>query len=284
MAASRTALQGSAALLIWGNQVNFTATDERDLNDWWTNEHIPERLDLPGFNVARRYYYLDNSTETNEFKTGTVQAEPKNAPTDAVSHYMALYDVDSLESLTSPAYMQALDNPTPATQKFMPVLARMNRSACKILVSVVRKDLVNVMKAGTGGTMAHVIFNAPTSTENRADLIAWIGGEGWKMTQEFFSGILSTTLLEQDEDATHAGNATSSYKDVSFQHQQQKSGNGSEGQKKWMMLVEFAEPFRAPWATYQLKCKALAEGFVRFGVDLSSLREEIYGLLVSVAK
>ncbi|KAL2423828.1 hypothetical protein ABEF94_008553 [Exophiala dermatitidis] len=54
-----TLLRGTASLIIWGSIKKKTTTtsttvDEEALNAWWTNEHLPERLAIPGFLRTRR--------------------------------------------------------------------------------------------------------------------------------------------------------------------------------------------------------------------------------------
>ena len=97
-------------LILWGS-VDSATVDEDALNDWWTNEHLPERLRLPGFQLARRYRAL----------------EPKNGQNE----YLALYEVWNVQDLATPEYLHALNHPTDRTVQFMPCLAKMNRFACR---------------------------------------------------------------------------------------------------------------------------------------------------------
>ena len=57
--------------------------DEADFNRWYEEEHIPERLAIPGFLRARRYR--------------AVLGEPK---------YLALYDVESPAVFSSSEYLK----------------------------------------------------------------------------------------------------------------------------------------------------------------------------------
>ena len=45
-------LRGKGMLIVF-NEVK--ARDERDFNEWYNREHIDERVNLPGFQRARRY-------------------------------------------------------------------------------------------------------------------------------------------------------------------------------------------------------------------------------------
>ncbi|CAE6998783.1 hypothetical protein P3342_000905 [Pyrenophora teres f. teres] len=96
-------------LILWGS-IDPASVDEDALNDWWTNEHLPERLGLPGFQLARRYRAFEPKQGQNE--------------------YLALYQVSNVQDLASPEYMHALNHPTERTVQFMPCLASMNRFAC----------------------------------------------------------------------------------------------------------------------------------------------------------
>jgi hypothetical protein len=97
-------------LILWG-EVDLESPDEDALNDWWTNEHLLERLRLPGFERARRYCSLE--------------------PTNGNREYLAWYEVSSSQDLASDEYLHALNNPTSKTKQFMPCLSTMNRSVCR---------------------------------------------------------------------------------------------------------------------------------------------------------
>jgi hypothetical protein len=272
---SRSLLRGSAILIIWGRQSNLSIPDERALNDWWTNEHLPERLAIPGFHRTRRYYYTSKDGSDEQAETATSHSH---------SHYMVMYEVSSLSTLTSPPYMHALNNPTAGTQKFMPVLATMNRSACNVLLSVSRDEFSQCQRGGVGGTLAHVVFQAPESAEARDALRTYLATGAWEMIVGFFPSVLAMHLLEHDEEASRSGNSTKSYDNVNFQAGGGGggAGGGDEQGRRWMLLVEFSDPFDAPFASYKEKCRGFGEGLSAHGVDLSTLKEEIYGLVIAM--
>lgn len=275
---SRSLLRGSAALIIWGSQSNLPVTDERALNDWWTNEHLPERLAIPGFHRTRRYYYSskDDSTDT---PSTTSNPEPRSGTT---SHYLVLYEVASLSTLTSPEYMHALNNPTAGTKKYMPILASMNRSACRVLFSVSRSEFSKSQRGGSGGTFARIDFDVP-SAEKRADLISWLQTGAWEIMLRFFkSSLLAMHLLEHDDAASKSGSSTKSYDGVTFQTSGGESDADGEQARKWMLLVEFCDAYDAPFASYKEKCEEFADGLVEQGVDLGKLKEEVYALVVTM--
>jgi hypothetical protein len=93
-------------LAVWND---IAAEDEAEFNVWYVEEHIPERLGIPGILSARRYR-------------------------DAASPlaYAAIYDTESLATLASPAYLERLARPTARTRAIMPRFRNMTRAACEI--------------------------------------------------------------------------------------------------------------------------------------------------------
>lgn len=93
--------------------VNDVAPDlEDEFNRWYQQQHLPERLAIRGFRTARRYYALG--------------ARPA---------YMAVYECDSLEVLSSAAYKERVANPSEWTRKIMPAFRNVLRSACRETLS-----------------------------------------------------------------------------------------------------------------------------------------------------
>jgi hypothetical protein len=98
-------LLGKAAVLIW----NDVLDTERDVfYRWHDQEHIPERLALPGFLRGRRY-------------RGS-----------GVAEWLTLYEADDVAVLTSPAYLARLNNPTPLTQSTVRAFRNTARSICTV--------------------------------------------------------------------------------------------------------------------------------------------------------
>lgn len=93
-------------LAIWadcapGEEIAFEA--------WYTQEHLPERMAVPGFQVGRRY-------EAVEAEVG----------------FLTTYEVASVETLHSPAYRARLEAPTPETRRIMREAFRnTNRTLCQ---------------------------------------------------------------------------------------------------------------------------------------------------------
>jgi hypothetical protein len=81
---------------------------DADLNLWFQNEHLEERLGVPGFLYGRRHQAISGACG-----------------------YFNFYLVQSPAVLTSPAYLERLNNPTPMTKMIMSeVFKNMNRTLC----------------------------------------------------------------------------------------------------------------------------------------------------------
>jgi hypothetical protein len=87
---------------------DITESAEEEFNRWYQEQHVPERLAVPGFSSARRYRAVDGQPA-----------------------YMAVYECDSIDVFASAAYQARLANPTDWTRKVMPGFRNMLRSACR---------------------------------------------------------------------------------------------------------------------------------------------------------
>lgn len=100
----------SSACLLIANDV--AAGLEHEFEAWYQQEHLAERLAVPGFLTARRYRSL------------------------SASHaWLALYELRDSAVFSSPAYRSRLENPTPRTRRIMPHFRRMARSLLTLQVS-----------------------------------------------------------------------------------------------------------------------------------------------------
>lgn len=103
------ALLGKAAIAMWWDM----APDWRnEFEDWHSHEHFPERMGLPGFLRGSRWR-------------------------DAAGGegFFILYELDHYEALTSRAYLERLNQPTPWSTKLMPQHRNMVRSQCRVMGS-----------------------------------------------------------------------------------------------------------------------------------------------------
>ena len=94
----------TAGVLIW-NEV--TAEGQSAFYQWHNSEHMPERMSIPGFIRGRRY-----------------------ASDGAITQWFTLYEAASLDVLVSPAYLERLNHPTPATQETLKFFRNTARSVC----------------------------------------------------------------------------------------------------------------------------------------------------------
>jgi hypothetical protein len=85
---------------------------EEEFNAWYDDEHMHERLSIPGFRSARRWVA---DTKPGEGK------------------YLATYELDSLDVLTSPEYLARFQNQTPWSRRCLAKAVVFRRWAMKQL-------------------------------------------------------------------------------------------------------------------------------------------------------
>jgi hypothetical protein len=103
---------GRDILAVW-NDVD--PANEAEYHRWYWQQHLPERLSIPGFMSAYRYQ--------------AVEASPK---------FFTWYFVRDIEVLRSPHYLERLSNPTDWTQRVMPWFRNMTRCACRLTTDLGR--------------------------------------------------------------------------------------------------------------------------------------------------
>ena len=109
---------GRAAVAMWWD----VAPEVRaEWEHWHSSEHMPERLSIPGFLRGTRWVARSG--------------EPS---------YFVLYEVAELATITTGAYLERLNNPTPWSRKMMPHHRNMVRSLCAV-------------RAGWGGGVPQVL-------------------------------------------------------------------------------------------------------------------------------
>ena len=86
--------KGSALLMVWAD---VPGDKEPEFNRWYNEEHVPERLAVPGFLDGARYE--------------AVKGGPK---------HLACYELEDVAVLESPAYKRVQQNPTPWTRRCSP--------------------------------------------------------------------------------------------------------------------------------------------------------------------
>src|SRR5438046_3078494 len=85
------AKKGTGLLMVWAD---VPADKEGEFNRWYNEEHLAERLAIPGFLNGARYE--------------AVKGGPK---------HLAVYELESPAVLESPAYKKVAGNPTPWTTR-----------------------------------------------------------------------------------------------------------------------------------------------------------------------
>lgn len=103
------ALLGQGVAAIWHE---IEPAGENDYHHWHCHEHIPERVGIDGFLRGRRY-------------TGVAGAP----------RFFHFYETESLSTLTSPAYLARLNDPTPWTQRVVPHFKDTNRTLSEVVLS-----------------------------------------------------------------------------------------------------------------------------------------------------
>lgn len=109
---SFSALLGNAALAIWND---VPANEASEFNEWYTHEHLPERVSIPGFLRGRRFVGQDS------------RVDPQR--------YFTIYETEHLEILSSAPYMERLNQPTEWTQKMGHLFKGSTRTACQVTAS-----------------------------------------------------------------------------------------------------------------------------------------------------
>ncbi len=152
-------LLGQAALLL---SFDVAASAIADHDDWHTHEHLPERLSIPGF------------------LRGTRWVAPSGQP-----RYFIMYEVATLGTLTSDAYLARLNNPTPWTARIMVHYRNMRRGFCAITASL-----------GLGFGHAGLLIRFKPAPDAAAGLRKWLASD---VLPELPSrkGIGSVHLFEQ---------------------------------------------------------------------------------------
>jgi hypothetical protein len=137
----------TAALLLIANRVDPALHDNYE--EWHRVEHVPERLTMPGFRLARRFAAGDG----------------------AERHFVTLYELDGLEALETSAYRRLLANPTPASARMRQALHDTSRRAFEIVSRPVATsgDCLAMIEAasaqeglGLAETMTSIRGSSPT--------------------------------------------------------------------------------------------------------------------------
>ncbi len=103
-------LAGVGAVAIWHDVMN---EGKEEFYAWHGQQHMPERVSIPGFLRGRRYIAIDADLE-----------------------YFNLYEATTPDVLTGPDYQHRLNNPTPWTLATVKHYRKVARSICRVAVTI----------------------------------------------------------------------------------------------------------------------------------------------------
>jgi len=106
------------------------ACDRRDYEAWYQQDHVPDRLGIPGFLSARRYRRLNGSR----------------------AEFLTFYETATPQVLCSAPYLKRLAEPTEWTTRIMAHFRTMSRSICRVAL--------DEGQAGAGGLLALIAHSA----------------------------------------------------------------------------------------------------------------------------
>ncbi len=192
----------SVATTVGGALVNFISVEAHDLvdfEDWYSFEHFPERLAVPGFRRGRRYV--------------EVAPEPESRPVE----FLSIYETDDVATLTSEAYLAALDSPTEWTRRVAATFVGNDRSV---------GTLQSFDGAGRSGHVTIVRFSpAPGSEERVREAIssALVSAVESRV-------IVRGSLVEDDRQAAAAKESTAEGRSM--------AGSSAGAQTRWLIVAE----------------------------------------------
>ena len=102
-------LRGRGVLAIWNG---IAPGHDGEFLRWHVNEHIPERLSVPGFLRARRYVALSGAPR-----------------------YFNFYEVEAPEVLQAQPYLDRLNAPSDWTRAVVPQFTDTSRTICRVVES-----------------------------------------------------------------------------------------------------------------------------------------------------
>ena len=115
--------------------------DRTEYEAWYQRDHMPDRLNVPGFRHARRYRCSQGDGQD----------------------YFTFYETDSPDVLRTPLYAERLAAPTPWTRRMMTHFRTMSRSVCHVACD---------LGGGIAGTAAVLGCNDAIMAEGAAARLA----------------------------------------------------------------------------------------------------------------
>jgi len=181
-------LLGRGFLAIWND---IAPGGDAEFNHWHTREHVPERVGIPGFLRGRRYEALSGSPR-----------------------YFTLYETESAETLSGPAYLARLNEPTPWTRSAIRLFRNNKRTACRV---------VTTLGQGIGGALGTLDLGPAAGREE--EFQAWLTGTTLPAIADR-PGIVGAHFCQADVEATQV------------RGEEKKLLDRADALARWVILVE----------------------------------------------
>lgn len=140
-----TAKKGTGLLMVWAD---VPADREDEFNRWYNEEHLAERLALPGFLSGARYE--------------AVKGGPK---------HLACYELESVAALERPEYTRAQARPTAWTKRCSPAV--IGTTYIRNVYTMIHPRTLTPQAAGSGMAPALQIGRMDVPPEVEAEFNAW---------------------------------------------------------------------------------------------------------------
>lgn len=136
------------------SQMECSASLEPEFHEWYDDEHIPERMNVPGFLSAARYEVVGEGPR-----------------------FLARYNLEDLSALEHPDYVKIKQHPSERTDKILSSVSLFTRYLAAVCSVHQRQDAPD--RPGDSPYILVVAFNAPQ--EAREDLANWYEQEHAEM-------------------------------------------------------------------------------------------------------
>lgn len=131
-----------AFMAIWSNVRPDMASE---WYRWHTEEHMPERVGIPGFLAGRRYDLV------------SADRAPQAPEARRLQHCFMMYEGEALTTFNSDGYLERLNSPTPWTREMAPGFQNFSRGAC---------ELITTSGDGYGGALLLMRFEAGANEDD----------------------------------------------------------------------------------------------------------------------
>ena len=216
-------------LAVW---VDIGAAERDDFNEWYDKEHLSDRVSVPGFLNGRRFEAVSGGPE-----------------------FFAVYETKEPGVLTSAAYRDRLQQPTPWTRRVMPNFRNTVRGICEQTIRC---------GYGTGGIVATIRFTPDPA--KRWPLRGWLAETGLPRIVGL-PGILAVSLSEGMNEPPSKGST------------QEVALRGSPDRAvDWFILLEGISPGQVEAAARSL----LADAAQADGVDAITAETAVYKYMCGV--